>query len=514
MSRAPTGSIDQLPSGRWRVRITVDGERRPLPTFATEEEAREKLRAVRAEIARGVVASTDRLTLGGYGTEWLDRRELFGSRARAEVKGIRQERSLWRRHVLTSPIADIPLGAVAVRDIDDLVLWLRRREAVDVLRGGVERKTGRVISTQVQRHVLRLVRGALNDAVAREIIDRNPADMARVRGGTSKDLDEDWLRADEIDRLLRCEAIAPWLRTAYACALGLALRQSDLRTLRVDAVRLDDPAGPHVRVRVGKSEKWHRVPVLPWLEPALRQHLATLGDSEYVFPAHGGEPYASGFDFSWREKLDRSNKTHRPSALALAGVDRRIRFHDLRGTCATHLALGTWGRQWSLREVQAMLAHSDQRVTERYVRRAHDELARAARETTGGPGHLVTFGHGPKSENPVSAGNHSARLGGLEPPTVGLEGPSAPESFREVTPAVTDSVTKSGVAAAIITLAQAGTLVPRALLETLAASVLERPEVRLALAIQEGSPHDVRQALELIALLDAQAPSRAEEETG
>ena len=74
-----------------------------------------------------------------------------------------------------------------------------------------------------------------------------------------------------------------------------------------------------------------------------------------------------------------------PSALERAGIARRIRFHDLRGTTATHLALGSWGRPWTLNEVQQFLSHSDQRVTERYVRRAQDALAQAAKATLGGP---------------------------------------------------------------------------------------------------------------------------------
>lgn len=73
------------------------------------------------------------------------------------------------------------------------------------------------------------------------------------------------------------------------------------------------------------------------------------------------------------------------SALHRARVPRGIRFHDLRGTTATHLALGTWGRRASLHEIQAMLAHSDERVTERYVRRAIDMLAHASKATVGGP---------------------------------------------------------------------------------------------------------------------------------
>ena len=46
------------------------------------------------------------------------------------------------------------------------------------------------------------------------------------------------------------------------------------------------------------------------------------------------------------------------SVLKHAGIARKMRFHDLRGPTATHLALGTWwGRAWTLNEVQQFLAH-------------------------------------------------------------------------------------------------------------------------------------------------------------
>jgi len=51
-------------------------------------------------------------------------------------------------------------------------------------------------------------------------------------------------------------------RTAYACAIGLALRLNDLKSLRVLDVHLGpDHPSPHVAVTVAKSERFHRIPV-------------------------------------------------------------------------------------------------------------------------------------------------------------------------------------------------------------------------------------------------------------
>jgi integrase len=62
-----------------------------------------------------------------------------------------------------------------------------------------------------------------------------------------------------------------------------------------------------------------------------------------------------------------------------AGIKRRIRFHDLRHTCASHLVQGTWSPQWithalRLEEVKAWLDHSDIGVTQRYAHLAPDAI--------------------------------------------------------------------------------------------------------------------------------------------
>lgn len=389
--------MEQLANGKWRVRITVRGKRKTIGQFDTEKKARRMLKPHHAEVEAGNIEIPGAITLKELGAEWLDQRELHGSRTRTRVRSIDGERSVWRSHVLKSELANMAVQSIRASDVERFVLWLRTHEAVKVTRtkakGRIETPRGYPISQGMQREALRLVRGTLNEAVRRDLVPTNVAKVARVaRGGRVKNLEDQWLRADEIDQLLSCEKISMFRRTVYACAIGLALRLEDLKSLKVSDVHLDaEVPGPHVTVWISKSEKHHRVPIMPWLQPWLRAHLETLPKgTKWLFGQKDGLRYCKGYDFFWAKKP--AARSARVSALTIAGVDRKIRFHDLRGTCATHLALGTWGRTWSLHEIQRMLTHSDQRVTERYVRRALDTLSIAARETKGGPGISVHFG--------------------------------------------------------------------------------------------------------------------------
>ena len=428
------GSIEQLPSGRWRVRVTLEGRRRTLGTFATRALAEARLRAFRREVCAGALELPAGVSVGSYGFVVMDEREVSGSEHRVAVKGADNERSLWRRHVEPSPFGATAIDAVDQIAVRDFRAWLRSRIATRAItiqpravwarvlehrppnasalyrRGGaklhvymqlplvlepeagrktVHRQTGKPISRQTQGHVLRIVRAVLAHAVADGVLATNPA--AGVKPAPSatrgRDFNEDWLRQNEIDALLACENISAFNRAAYAFLLGTALRLNDAKSVELEHVHLDaEVPGPHVQVWISKADgRFHRVPILPWLAPILRAHIATLPKgSRWLFPTRDGLRYHKDHDFGWAEKRE-TGRPRRPGALELAGVARRIRAHDLRGTTATHLALGTWGRRWSLLEVQTMLAHTDQRVTERYVRRAMDMLAEAARATTEGP---------------------------------------------------------------------------------------------------------------------------------
>jgi integrase len=87
-----------------------------------------------------------------------------------------------------------------------------------------------------------------------------------------------------------------------------------------------------------------------------------------VFPLRGG---------------DRGDKKSYGSAdlRRAAGIERHVRWHDLRHTFASSLVAGWWGRAWRLDEVRDLLGHSSVTVTERYAHLAPSALAKAAADT-------------------------------------------------------------------------------------------------------------------------------------
>ena len=86
--------------------------------------------------------------------------------------------------------------------------------------------------------------------------------------------------------------------------------------------------------------------------------------------------YAVGHDFGWEDVRDRRAKDgERLGARSRLGITRKVRFHDLRHTCASHLVMGTWGRRWSIEEVSKFLGHSDIQVTQRYAHLAASQTA-------------------------------------------------------------------------------------------------------------------------------------------
>jgi Phage integrase family len=74
-----------------------------------------------------------------------------------------------------------------------------------------------------------------------------------------------------------------------------------------------------------------------------------------------------------------------------AGIDRHVRWHDLRHTFASSLVAGVWGGDaWRLDEVRDLLGHSSVTVTEQYAHLAPSALAKSAAATDA----AMAGGHG------------------------------------------------------------------------------------------------------------------------
>jgi integrase len=397
---------------RWRVRtrlrgrvVTVEG------SIATREEAERFAETYSRLVADGTIADPRGITLGSWGSDWLDRRELDG------VRGIRQERSVWARHVADSTLASLRLDAIRaphVADWLDAVRSARRTRTVregDTHRLVEEQET---VSRQTAAHALRLVRGALAYAVTRGLLETSPAAAVRLPREARVEDPWTWLTADELARVVE---LAPPL---FTVAVFTGLRRGELFALRWEDVDLER-ARLHVRRSLDgatKSGKSRLVPLLPPALAALRRILdertAAQRAQDRVFARADGEAYARGYTGRWDTWRER------------CGITRPVRFHDLRHTCASHLVLGTWGRTLRLDEVRAWLGHSSITVTQRYAHLGDGHLDELARMMSSAPALLLSA--------PTDFQDLSAPPGGFEPPTVGLEGRYGGERFREVTP--------------------------------------------------------------------------------
>jgi integrase len=370
-----SGSITRLPTGRYRVQVSVDGRRRSLGVYATRDEAEAILAGANAELADS--ERHDGVTLRDWGSVALDRRETQG------LRGVDEERSRWAAHIEHTELARLPVRHVTRGDVQR---WL---DVVLLRRARGPRASGRPIARRTASNALTLLRAVLEDAHAHGVCASNVARdvrLPRARGVTH----EPWtyLTPDEQARLL--EACPAHAKPMVAFALYTGLRQGEQWALRLADVHLDD-LSPHVMIRYGrpglptKSGRIRRVDLLPAAVDAVRAQLEVLGAQTrrasrttrpgpgnphgLLFPSVRGTARKRGAPRGWEQWVE------------AAQLGRPLRWHDLRHTCASSLIAGWWGRAWTLVEVRAMLGHSSVQVTERYAHLAGTITQVAVAET-------------------------------------------------------------------------------------------------------------------------------------
>ena len=377
------GSIDlDSRTGRYRIRIPDGrGGKFRVPgswgTRAEAEAARQAALEVRDEKWEPGV------TLEQYGWRWLDKIEKTGKR------DIRNDRSRWNAFICQrSEFADQPIHMIVRSDIRD---WVRSLMTATIRRsdGGNKVVEGtRTLNRKTIGKALGQLRRCLDEAVEDGYIETNPAKDVRVPRGDEAAVEEPWtfLTLNEIDFLLRCHDVSTKARTAFAICIYAGLRQGEVCGLRWYDVDLDSGL-PHLVVRrswgkAPKSGRSRTVPILPKLEPWLRtwrKVAPPIGPDGLLFADRNQTAHARGYDFGWEDKLSGGKPI--VGARTRAGIERHVRFHDLRHTCASHLVMGSWGRHWRLEEIRELLGHTDVKTTLRYSHLSPDALHRAARET-------------------------------------------------------------------------------------------------------------------------------------
>ncbi|MFH1261892.1 MAG: tyrosine-type recombinase/integrase [Pseudomonadota bacterium] len=216
-------------------------------------------------------------------------------------------------------------------------------------------KTGRPPSPSTVNRELEILQKIFNDGVRWKDVRANPC--LGVRSFPEAMPNSEFLSVEEVSVLL--DVAHPEDAPLFACAVYLGMRRGELMNLSRDSV---DLSNLQVFVDVGsatsgttKSKKGRILPIPLRLKPYLEQTLK--GNSPWVFP-------------SKRDRMKPRDEVRKAfeSALLRAGVTRKIRFHDLRHTFASHYVMAG-GDLISLKD---LLGHSSLQMVQRYAHLAPD----------------------------------------------------------------------------------------------------------------------------------------------
>jgi integrase len=344
-TRISKGSVEQLPSGRFRARKPhpITGKLVSCGTHDTETEAAHALTLPIDVPRKG-------LTLGSYWPKVLERRK-------KRVFDWKNDEGRWSLYVEQHQISKLPLREIKRRHLREWLDWMRDRG----------------LASQTCKNALNLVRCALHDAVEDELIPVNPARDLRLHKSTEARSDDPWTILDPDEQYALLSAVDEDEWHTVAGMLGHGYRNSEQWRIPWDDVDIDAKLVT-VRYSVGgKPPKGGRPRRLPLFGVAFEAY--RIADErrkrgcKLVFPA----PRTN------ERRADKSHPTRWAAWLERAGIKRPVRWYDLRHTCATSLLAGWWGEPWSLEEIQQLLGHASRTTTERYAHRLQETLVAAGR---------------------------------------------------------------------------------------------------------------------------------------
>lgn len=315
--------------------------------------------------------------------------DVLNARDREGIRGIVSERNRFDLHLLSAPFATAALGDIRGPHIR---AWLQEMQA----KKAADARGDRLLSTLTVARALALVSAVMGRALEQELIEANPCHGVKLRKRADElTANEPWtfLTLPEQTRFASCDTIPAEHRIAIRFAIGTGVRQGEQFNLERQDVRSDGSA-PAIVVRFGskgkppKNGKKRTVPLFGEGLAAARDALTFVADKPnpdgLLFPAANGTRRGVGKPLG--RMPDDVGQWVDAWALAKerAGITRRLRWHDLRHTCASNLVSGVLGRRWTLEEIRPLMGHSSILITQRYAHLGEDALYAAARETGGG----------------------------------------------------------------------------------------------------------------------------------
>ncbi len=328
-------------TGRWIAQATIQGKRKSL-YGKTRKEVQDKLRALLADVDKGILPPTERLSVAQFLERWL---------ADVVKPGVRS--ATYREYKNTVERHAVP--ALGFLKITQLQPGHLQKLYASMLECGLSPKT--------VRNVHGCLHAALEQAVKWNLVPRNVAAIAEPPRSRRHEIET--LTTEQVKTLFQAIQGNRW-EALLTLAVATAMRQSELLGLRWSDVDLDT-ARVHVRRQLDrdgtfsepKTAKGRRTIDLPTsIVAVMRQHRTRqleerllMGsdweDNHLVFCTHAGRPLGHRNVIREYTKL-----------LQSAGIPH-VQFHALRHTGATLLLL----QGVNPKVVQERLGHSQISVT-------------------------------------------------------------------------------------------------------------------------------------------------------
>jgi len=347
---------------RYTVRGTTERVRKDFPTKAAAQKylraLEEDIRKVRAGEKLGLLppAAADAPEKQGrtFASWWQDCREHF--RVRNSATTLARKDSLARCHLLPA-FGELPLASVTPALIGRLQ----------------DQMLARGLKPASVRQAMAVLGACLRRAYRLGVSEHDP--MRRVDKVKVKRAEQAWtfLDFEETERYLAAAAKdSPTWHALLLTAVRTGLRRGELLGLRwldvdlhraVLTVRNARTKAGGVKIVEGppKSGKARSVGMTGRVVDALRA-LPSRGRSGYVFTTAAREPI----------EPDRERAAHR-RAVKRAAIGRHVRFHDLRHTWASHLAM----RGVSLAVVQQLGGWASYQMVQRYAHLSRESVVSA-----------------------------------------------------------------------------------------------------------------------------------------
>jgi integrase len=382
MSRPRSGTFEPVTFGdgraifRGRLRL-ADGtksDRFDLPVDMNERQARAYLGGLQAEEdathtvfkakmerlgAEAVEAKPrDGETVYEYAKRWLKARESLGFRSR-----VHDNKSHLEQHILPV-LGPFAMRAVEAKDVETFVAALDKKVNASELTA----KTARNIWGTCSK----LFDDAAHAKPAEGLrcLDKDPTDG--VRGPDDNDPDKllQFLYPSEFSSFLACDDVPIAWRVNASIAVYLCLRDGEQRALKWSAVDLEHGVVTICETydrRAGEDREGTKsgaarvVPIRPELVPLLKAMREATGGHALVCPLASERAMARGLR-TWL----RHAKIDRPALHNTSTVSKRLRWHDLRATGLTWLAV----EGASPTMIRDVAGHTQTSMTDRYMRSA------------------------------------------------------------------------------------------------------------------------------------------------